>query len=312
MVNRVANIQPDMKTSSPLKSIWYSRTIAPYIFVLPFIISFLLFFAYPIYSTIVMSFQEVLPGATTFIGTANYERLVNPTFMKAITNSAIYTALTIAILVPLPLVLAVLLNSRVMVLKNLFRATLFIPALTSVVVAGTIFRLIFGELDGSLLNSIVQFLGYESRSWLAKPSTAMMSLVVLALWRWMGVNLVYFLAGLQNIPGELYESADIDGANKVDKFFKITLPLLKPITIYVFTISIYGGFSMFVESYMMWAGNRSPNDMGLTIVGYLYRTGIEQNALGFGSAVGMTLLVITLTITIIQLKFFGMFRREDD
>lgn len=312
MVSRVTNVQPNIRPSSPLKSIWYNKKVAPYIFVLPFIVSFLLFFAYPIYSTIVMSFQEVLPGATKFIGTANYENLFNATFMKAMMNSSIYTVLTIAVLIPLPLVLAVLLNARVMVLKNLLRATLFIPALVSVVVAGTIFRLIFGELDGSLLNTIVQFLGYESRSWLGKPSTAMMSLVVLALWRWMGVNLVYFLAGLQNIPSELYESADIDGANKYDKFFKITLPLLKPITIYVFTISIYGGLSMFVESYMMWAGNRSPNDMGLTIVGYLYRTGIEQNALGFGSAVGMTLLVITFTITVIQLNFFGMFRREDE
>jgi arabinosaccharide transport system permease protein len=126
----------------------------------------------------------------------------------------------------------------------------------------------------------------------------------------MGINLLYFLAGLQNIPKELYEAADVDGATTWRKFIHVTVPLLKPITIYVFTISIYGGYSMFAESYMLWGNNNSPNNMGLTIVGYLYRNGIEQNNLGFGSAVGITLLVVTLIITLIQLSLSGMFKKE--
>ncbi|NBD27791.1 carbohydrate ABC transporter permease [Paenibacillus glycinis] len=294
-----------------LTRILYSQKIAPWLFVLPFLISFALFFAYPVISAVNMSFQQVLPGQVQYIGTDNYEKLWNPIFWKAIVNSSKYTFYTVLILIPLPLVLAVFLNSKTMVLKNFFRSTLFIPALTSVVVAGTVFRLAFGELEGSLMNTIVVSLGFDPQRWLRSEALGMFALVLLACWRWIGVNLLYFMAGLQNIPKELYESADIDGANTWNKFSRITLPLLKPISIYVFTISIYGGYSMFTESYMLWSGNRSPNDIGLTIVGYLYRNGLEQNNLGLGSAVGIVLLLITIAVTIVQLKLFGMFRKEE-
>lgn len=292
-------------------SFLYSRKMAPYVFVLPFIVSFVLFFAYPIWSTIQMSFQEVLPGATRFIGLRNYERLFNPTFYRAVSNSVLYTVLTLIVLIPLPLVFAVMLDSRRMPLRNFFRSTLFIPALTSVVVAGTIFRLMFGELEGSAINEIVGLFGIEPRKWLFSAEFGMFALVLLATWRWLGVNIVYFLSGLQNIPDELYEAAEIDGASRWDKLFRITIPLLRPVTIYVLTISIYGGLAMFTESYMLWAGNNSPNNIGLTMVGYIYQQGIEQNDLGFGSAIGLMLLAITMTLNLIQLRFFGLFRKEE-
>jgi arabinosaccharide transport system permease protein len=278
-------------------SILYSKKIAPYVFVFPFIVSFAVFFVYPVFSAFNMSFQELVPGETKYVGMANYEQLWNPMFFKALTNSSLYTLMTLALLIPIPLLLAVFLNSKVMIFRDFFRSTLFIPALTSVVVAGTIFRLAFGELEGSLMNTIVTALGFEKQKWLGDQWLGMMTLLILACWRWIGINLLYFMAGLQNIPRELYESASIDGATTWNKFTSITLPLLKPITIYVFTISIYGGFAMFTESYMLWSGNRSPKDIGLTIVGYLYRTGWEQ--------------FNTFVITIVQLKFFGMFKKED-
>lgn len=312
-----SNLEMDRKPAlNPKKrvkpsNLLYSQNIAPYFFVFPFLISFVIFFAYPVVSTVIMSFQEVLPGQVTFIGLENYKELWNPTFLKAIRNSMVYTILTLIILIPLPLVLAVFLNSKVMFAKNMFRSITFIPALTSVVVAGIIFRLIFGQQEGALLNSILGSFGIEPIAWLNKASTSMFTLVVLATWKWMGINILYFLAGLQNIPRELYESAEVDGASTWRKFVHITLPLLKPISIYVFTISIYGGLSMFAESYMLYGSNKSPNNIGLTIVGYLYQKGIEQNNLGFGSAVGIVLLLITLIITFIQLKFFGMFKKEE-
>ncbi len=258
-----------------------------------------------------MSFQEVLPGITTYVGLENYKDLMNPTFGKAILNSVLYTLLTLVVLIPLPLVLAVLLNSPKMPGRGLFRSVMFIPALTSVVVAGTIFRLMFGELDGSLMNSLLGIFGLEPYKWLMNANTGFLALIVLALWRWLGVNMLYYMSGLQNIPPELYEAAQIDGASRFDSFWRITIPMLKPVTIYVFTISIYAGLSMFTESYMLWNGNNSPNDIGLTIVGYLYRQGLEQNSMGFGAAVGIVLLVFTLVLNLIQLKFFGMFRKED-
>ncbi|WP_123043763.1 carbohydrate ABC transporter permease [Cohnella candidum] len=289
----------------------YSSRIAPYVFVLPFILSFLIFFAYPVYATIVMSFQEVLPGQTHFIGLANYKDLWNDRFYAALWNSTRYTFWTLVVLIPLPMVLAVFLNGKRMIWSGFFRSALFIPTLTSVVVAGTIFRLVFGQLDQAVMNQFRHLFGFHTINWLAGSTTGMLVLVVLATWRFAGINIVYFLSALQNIPDELYEAAAIDGANAWNKFRRITLPLLKPVSIYVITISIYGGYAMFTESYMLWNGNHSPNDIGLTMVGYLFREGIETNNLGFGSAVGVTLLALTMAVNVVQLKFFGLFKKEE-
>jgi arabinosaccharide transport system permease protein len=307
-----AAIQSSANRKTSLKErFFYSQKLAPYLFVLPFILSFLIFFAYPVVSTVIMSFQQVLPGETKFIGLDNYSKLWNSDFHKALWNSTRYTFWTILILIPVPLVLAVFLNSTVMRARNFFRSALFIPSLTSVVVAGTIFRLVFGSLDGALMNTFLHLFGHASINWLTKSTTGMLVLVVLAAWRWMGVNMLYYLSALQSIPHELYESAEIDGASKLQKFFSITLPLLKPVAIYVLTISIYGGYSMFTESYMLWNGNHSPNGIGLTIVGYIYQQGFESNNLGLGSAIGITLLVITMIVNVTQLNVFGLFKKED-
>lgn len=177
--------------------------------------------------------------------------------------------------------------------------------------AGTIFRLMFGEMEGSLINSILGWFGIDPVKFLKGQVTGFIALVALATWRWTGVNMLYFLSGLKNIPGEYYEAASIDGASAFQKFTKITMPLLKPTTIYVLTISIYAGLAMFIESMMLWNGNNSPKNIGLTIVGYLYRQGIEKNNLGYAAAVGIVLLAITMIINLTQLKLSGMFKKED-
>ena len=299
------------KSKKGFKSFLYSQTIAPYVFISPFIIVFVVFFIYPAISTAIMSFQTVLPGQVEFIGFENYKNLLNPTFFKAIKNSMVYTVLTIALLIPVPMILACFLNSNKMIGKNFFRSTLFIPALTSAVVAATVFRLIFGELPGALMNQIIGVFGFEPVRWLKMQSTSFGTLVFLACWKWTGVNVLYFLSGLQNIPQEVNESASLDGATIFQRFMHITMPMLRPITIYVLTISIYGGMAMFTESYMIFGSNKSPNDMGLTIIGYLYRQGWEQNNIGFGSAIGIVLLIFALLLNFSQLKIFGLFKKED-
>jgi arabinosaccharide transport system permease protein len=288
-----------------------SQQIAPYIFVAPFILSFIIFFSYPLLQAILMSFQSVLPDQVTFVGLDNFKRLNNQSFYKALYNNLRYTVYTVIVLIPLPLLLAVFLNSKLMRLKNLFRSALFLPALTSIAVAGIIFRLVFSELDGALMNTFIQWLGFDSQKWLYHSGLSMFALVVIATWRWIGINILYFLSALQNIPKELYEAADIDGAGLFSKFYKITVPLLKPITIYVLTITIYGGFAMFTESYMLWGSRGSPQDIGLTMVGYIYQQGFQYFDLGFGSTIGLVLLVITLGVSMIQLKFMGLFGKED-
>ena len=295
-----------------LKSLLYSSKVAPYVFIAPFVIVFLVFYVYPIISSFIMSFQNVVPGQTTFVGWKNYQYLGNREFRKAVKNSLVYTVLTLATLLPIPMVLAVLLDSKKTIGKAAIRSILFLPALVSVVVGGFTFRLIFGELPTSLLNSVTALFGAEPIKWLGGPKqwTTYLALLVLAMWRWTGVNIVYYLSGLQNIPGELYESADIDGASSWQKFTKITMPLLKPTTIYILTISIYGGLAMFLESYMLFNGNNSPQGRGLTIIGFLYKLGWQQAKYGFASAVGVVLLLVTLSINLIQLKLTGFFKKE--
>lgn len=293
-----------------MKTLLHSRNIAPYVFIAPFLISVVLFLAYPIVSAIIMSFQEIVPGSETFAGLKNYRSLNNTHFFAAVSNSLKYTFWTLAVLIPLPLILAVWLNSKLMFARNLFRSALFIPSLTSIIVGGAIFRLIFGELPGAPMNSLLAFIGLEPRNWTGSAGTGMLLMVLLASWRWLGVNIIYFLSGLQSIPHELYEAAEIDGAGAVQKFLRITLPMLKQVTVYVLTISIYGGLAMFTESFVFW-GTRSPNDIGLTIVGYLYKEGLEFFNLGFGAAIGITLLIGVLAINLVQLAVSGQFRKEE-
>ena len=259
-----------------------------------------------------MSFQSVLPGITEWVGFDNYTRLLgDKVFIKAIMNSMKYMIWTLILLIPIPMLLATVLNSKFAKGREFFKSALYLPALTSVVVAGTIFRLAFSELDGAVMNSIIGFFGMEPIKWLKSAGTGFFALLLLACWRWTGVNMLYFLSGLKNIPDELYESADIDGANAVQKFIYITIPQLKPTIVYVLTISIYAGLAMFTESYMIWGGNASPKNIGLTIVGYLYRQGIEKNAMGYASAVGIILFIIAMTINMIQLKMNGTFSKEE-
>ncbi|NRY63354.1 carbohydrate ABC transporter permease [Clostridium beijerinckii] len=295
-----------------VKRFIYNKKAAPYVFILPFILVFLLFFISPMVNTVIMSFENVLPGSRKFVGFENYTKLLgDKVFLVALWNSFKYMIWTLILLIPIPMILACIIDSKLMVGKEFFKSALYLPALTSVAVAGIIFRFAFGEQSTSLMNQVVALFGMDPFKWLKNGTTGFIVLLVLACWRWTGVNMLYFLSGLKNIPAELYESADIDGANTWQKFRYITIPQLKPTTIYVLTISIYAGLAMFIESYMVFNGNNSPNNIGLTIVGYLYRQGIEKNAMGYASAVGLVLFIIGMAINLVQLKLNGTFKKGD-
>jgi len=294
------------------KGFIYNKKAAPYVFILPFILVFLLFFVSPMINTIIMSFQTVLPGSRKFVGLDNYTKLLGDKFfLVALWNSVKYMVWTLILLIPIPMILACIVNSKLMVGREFFKSALYLPALTSIVVAGIIFRFAFGEQATSLMNQFVALFGMEPFKWLKNGTTGFIVLLILACWRWTGVNMLYFLSGLKNIPVELYESAKIDGATSWQSFRYITIPQLKPTTIYVLTISVYAGLAMFTESYMVWGNNNSPNNIGLTIVGYLYRQGIEKNAMGYASAVGLVLFIVGMGINLVQLKLNGTFDRED-
>ncbi|MBR2766395.1 MAG: sugar ABC transporter permease [Blautia sp.] len=300
-----------MKKNNIFKKFLYSQKVAPYVFIMPFIITFLVFFAYSIVSMVLMSFQKVAGANTMYIGLENYKVISNSIFQKSLKNSIFYTIVSCALMIPIPLVLATMLNSKNMRAKSTFRSILFIPALTSVVVAGVVFRLMFGELEGSFMNQVISVFGQGPLVWLRTPSTVWLVLFMVCLWRWTGVNMMYYLSGLQQIPADLYESASIDGASTLQQFRYITIPLLKPTIIYVLTISIFGGMAMFSESYMIFNGNKSPNNVGTTLVGFLYRLAFEQNNLGIGSAIGVIFLLIVLAVNFAQLILNGTFSRKE-
>lgn len=296
-----------------MKKFLYSPKVAPYVFVLPFVLTLAIFWVSPLIKSGIMSGQHILPGQVESVGLRNFERVLGDRlFFLALGNSVKYMIFTLLLLIPIPLLLAVLINSKLGSerFKAAFKSLLFIPALTSVVVAGIIFRLIFSESDSALMNQLIGLFGAEPIKWLKSSNTGFLALLTIASWRWTGVNILYFMAGLQAIPSDYYEAASIDGASSWQKFWHITLPQIKPTTVFVLTISVYAGLAMFMESFMLWGGNNSPQNIGLTIVGYLYRQGIEKNDLGYASAVGVVLLVLVLAINIPQLIATGTFKKE--
>jgi arabinosaccharide transport system permease protein len=284
------------------------------VFILPFAVTLVVFWISPLVRSFIMSGQHILPGEVDNVGWRNFRRITGDRlFYLALGNSLKYMLLTLALLIPGPLVLAVFVQSKVgsRRFKAIFKSAMFIPALTSVVVAGIIFRLMFSESNSALMNQVIAFFGADPIKWLKHGTTGFVALLVVACWRWTGVNMMYFLAGLQAIPTEYYEAAEIDGANAWQRFWHVTIPNIRPTLVFVLTISVYGGLAMFLESYMLWAGNNSPQNIGLTIVGYLYRQGIEKNDLGYASAVGVVLLVVVLAINIPQLIATGTFKKEE-
>lgn len=300
------------ETKRPLSRLLYSPKFMPYVFVSPFVLTFLVFFLYPTIETIVMSFMQMEGFKNaTFVGLENYARLFNYHFGNALKTNTVYTLLTLLVLIPIPTVLAVLLNSKLVKARNAFRAAIFIPSLVSSIIAGIAFRIMFGDLPSSLFNQIIGLFGCEPVAWNMGWWSGMLMMVVLGSWRSIGINMIYCLSALQSIPTDIYESAEIDGASTVQKFFRITVPLLMPTIAYITTLTIIAGYRMFNESYVYWV-DTTPGDIGLTIVRYIYQMAFQRNDMGFGSAIGIVLLAIIMGINLFQLRGFGLFGKEKD
>lgn len=310
VMNKVQTKQP--RASWNPKRLLYSKKLAPYLFVAPFVASFLIFFLYPSIETVRMSFMRMEGfNQATFVGLDNYARLFNYHFGNAVLTNTVYTLCILAIMMTIPPVLAVVVNSKILKLRNVFRASFFIPSLVSALIAGIAFRLMFSDMDSGLFNQILHLFGKESIAWNMGYGTGILMMVALDAWKSLGINMVYCLSALQSIPADIYESAEIDGANAFRKFWYITVPMLKPTLVYIFTLTVIAGYRMFTESYVYWV-DTTPGDIGLTIVRYLYQMSFQRNDIGFGCAIGIVLLAIIMLINLIQLRGFGMFRKEND
>ncbi len=305
------NISEKQPSLPRRRSFLTSHKVVPYVFVAPFIIFFLLVYLYPLIMTIIMSFQKIDgPNHHEFIGIKNYLKLDTRDFRMALETSGRYALWDVIILTLVPLLVACILHSGLAKGSAFFKSLFFIPSLTSIIVAGIVFRLAFGTLETATVNRMMTALGLQPVKWLSYAGPGNFVLILLTLWRWNGVNIVYYLSGLQAIPADYYEAAQIDGANSIQKFLHVTLPGIRPVLIYVITITVLGGFSMFTESVALWQQNNA-GGVGRTIVGYMYMVGFKKNNLGLASAVGLVLLVLVVVVNLIQLILMGFFKKED-
>ncbi|HHT84655.1 MAG TPA: sugar ABC transporter permease [Firmicutes bacterium] len=274
-----------------------------YLFIAPFFILYTVFMLFPIVHSFWMSLHwwDGL-SEPRFIGVDNYRKLISePLFLTSLKNTAFIFVVGVPIMVAIAVVLGVLLN-RPVVFRKFFRTVFFMPVVVSLVVVAVMFILMYDFRYG-VFNYILEFLGLDPVPWITSPDVSKLSIILLMIWRWSGYNMVIVLAGLQNISPEYYEAARIDGAGAFTVFWRITLPLLKPILLFIFILSTIGTFQMFAEPYILTKGG--PMQSTYTIVMYLYREGFQFFNLGYASAVAYVLVVIIGVLTILQLKFSG-------
>ncbi len=277
----------------------------PYFFLAPFFTLFGVFMVYPLFDSIRLSTYSVRGmREQTFVGLENIERLIaDPLFWTALWNTAYFAAGSLLLQLPVALALALLLSNARLKGRNLFRLSFFSPVLISGVFIAVIFYLLYDRRYG-LVN---QVLGSEIQ-WLQDPDLVMPALVLAGVWRWAGFNMVYFLAGLQSIRQELYEAAAVDGAGPWQSFVHVTIPALKPVIAFVVITSMIGSFQLFDLPYVLTEGG--PGNASMTMVMYLYKHGFEFINLGYAATIGWALAVIIGVISIIQVRFFGVFREN--
>lgn len=275
-----------------------------YIMVLPYVLHFLIFVAYPLVFAFILVFCKWdIVSPMEFAGLRNIERLMrDTTFWTAVTNTLRFLALHIPLQIVLALLIAVVLNGPIK-LRSFFRGAFFLPF----VISGAVVTILWQQLystDAGVFNLVLTKLGANPAPWLTDPSIAIYSIAVMATWKNIGFYIILFLAGLQNVPRELYEAASIDGADKSAQFWKITLPLLSPITLLVVMLSTIGGFGLFIEPFVMTGGG--PAESTLSVVLYLYKNAFQFLRMGYAATIGFALALMIFVVTFVQRKLLDV------
>lgn len=291
----------------------YQRYYAPYLFISPFLILFLVFGLYPLVKSLLLSFYITNgPKSQVFVGLANFRFLLqDKDFHIAVKNTLIFACCSVFLQLPMSLGLALLLNSSFVKARNFFRLAFFSPNLVGQVFVAVLFSVIFIPQFGLLNRVLHTILGIAlDTKWLANPRLVMPALVLTSLWMYVGFNMVYFLAALQNVDRDLYDAAQVDGAGMFRRFWHITLPGIWPVAVFVIVLSTIGSFQLFELPFVMLGNTGGPENAGLTIVMYLYNNGFITGDLGYASAIGWTLALGVLIISLIQLRFTGTWKRQ--
>ncbi|NQX67547.1 sugar ABC transporter permease [Paenibacillus alba] len=279
--------------------------LAPYFYISPYFLLFLVFSLYPIIYSFYLSFTDWNGSKEkSFIGFENYTILLNDhTFWLSLWNSVVIFLLYVPIMLFLALIFASLLNANWMVGKGFFRMALFVPNFVSVVAVSFVFVLLFNTQDG-LINTLLSNMHWTSKPipWLESPWWARISVAMMVLYRWLGYNMLLVLTGLQSIPKDLYEAAYVDGATKIKSFFLITVPLVKQILLFCTVLSTIGTFSLFTEPFILTKGG--PLNSTLTPVLMLFNESFQNFNFGYASSIAVCFFILMMVISLIQMRLF--------
>ncbi|NRD77175.1 sugar ABC transporter permease [Bacillus sp. BRMEA1] len=272
----------------------------------PAFIMLALFVYYPLVRNVVNGFYEWNPFTLDkkFVAAANYIHLFkDPVFFTVLKNNLLYAVISVILQVGLGLVIAAVLEDKVFrKFSTFFRTTFFIPVLISMTVIGILFSFVYNPEVG-MLNSFLKAIGLGSwaRGWLGDPKTAIFAVIAVSQWQSIGYTVMLYVLAIQNIPGDLYEAATIDGAGKIRSFFNITVPQVKEMTFVLLVYTVTGSFLVFSEVYVLTSGG--PSNSSQVFSTYMYQKAFIDNEPGYASAIANVILGITLIFYFVQNKF---------
>ncbi|WP_432571652.1 carbohydrate ABC transporter permease [Kineococcus sp. SYSU DK005] len=287
-----------------------SRQGAPYAFISPFFVLFGLFMLVPILVGAYLSLTEWAGlGAPTWVGLRNYAQLfADPSFHTALGNTGIYTVATMVVVLPLSLLIALGMNTRGLKLRDAFRTAFFLPVVISPIVVALVFGLFFDQQYGLVNGLLRATLGVPGVDWLTSPGWAKVVVIILVLWRWTGYLTIFFLAGLQNIPRDLYEAASLDGAGLWGSFRNVTLPQLRPISSFIIVTVLVSTAQIFEEPFLLTQGG--PGESTISVAQFIFRAGFQRQEFGYAAAGGVVMFIIVFLMGQIAMRILGIGRKQ--
>jgi ABC-type sugar transport system permease subunit len=281
-------------------------------FVLPFLIVYAIFLLWPALLGLRMSFSNWViggTGAAQFLGFANYQELfADPAFWQSLGVTIVFTVVSTPLLVIIALALALLVN-RAIPAQGVFRIIFFAPFVLPVSVVALIWNWLYQPGFG-LINGMLTSIGLKEVNWLADPNIALISVVIVTIWWTIGFNFVLYLAGMQQIPQELYEAARVDGAGTWARIRWITVPLLNRFTSLIIILQVIASLQLFSQSYLLFNGGDGPNFATRSVVQYIYESGFSQFRVGFGAAITYVFFILILIVSLAQFALLTRQRRD--
>ncbi len=278
------------------------HVLTPYLMIFPVYSIYIIFIFFPIINTFVMSFTDYDLGTDrNFVGFKNYLLLFeDKLFLTALKNTAVYAVFTVTLQLSLGVLLANILNSKLVKCLSFSRMANYIPHITSMVAVSMVWLYLLDPMSSGIFNQLLALVGLPPSKWLSDIDLALPMIIIISVWKSLGYTMTVYLAGLQQIPGPLYEAAKIDGAGAVRRFFNITLPLLSPTTFFLLVTSCISAFNVFEQVNIM--TNGGPVNTTTTIVHQIYNRAFINLQMGYASAMAVLLILITLVLTLINFK----------